>query len=297
VSTDEADSGLASAEHRQGKLFRDRELTLFFFVAVSFLVGGLRYSEQEFKQTAAQLNSSLLAMAVIAVLIPAGFHATLGESIQDPEERIDLLKVSRGVSVILLVIYGGYLFFSLSSHKQLYDDEEESTEEPTLNIGVAIGLLCVSTALVGVTSEWLVDSINGVTCTGALSQTWVGLILLPIVSNAAEHWSAVSGASKNKMDLAMGIAVGSSIQISTFVIPLLVIISWIAGKPLSLLFDPFIAILLFLAVLIVNYAISDGKSNYMEGWLLIMVYLIIALVTWFVEPSSASELFPDSVCS
>lgn len=269
---------------------------LLLVLGTCFFVGGLRRQEQEFKQTAAQLNSGLLAMAVIAVLIPAGFHATLGETIRDDVERPDLLQVSRGTSIILLVIYGGYLFFTLSSHKSFYEDDEEAEEEPTLSMPVAVGLLCASTALVGVTSEWLVDSIDGVTCTGVLRKTWVGLILLPIVSNAAEHWSAVTGAHKNKMDLAMGIAVGSSIQISIFVIPLLVVISWIGSKPLSLLFDPFIAILLFLAILIVNYAISDGRSNYMEGWLLMMVYIIIALVSWFIEENPGSQLFPDEMC-
>ncbi|CAO1631902.1 unnamed protein product [Sympodiomycopsis kandeliae] len=269
---------------------------LLLVLGTCFFVGGLRRQEQEFKQTAAQLNSGLLAMAVIAVLIPAGFHATLGESIDDRIERPDLLKVSRGVSIILLIIYGGFLYFTLSSHKSFYEDDEEPEEEPTLNLYSAIGLLLVSTGLVGYTSEVLVDSIDGVTCQGGLSKTWVGIILLPIVSNAAEHWSAVTGAHKNKMDLAMGIAVGSSIQISIFVIPLLVVIGWIGDKPLSLLFDPFIAILLFLAILIVNYAISDGRSNYMEGWLLMMVYVIIALVTWFVEETPESQLFPDEMC-
>lgn len=167
------------------------------------------------------------------------------------------------------------LLLPLPPHLQsLYeDDDPEEEEQPTLNLTMAIVLLVVSTALVGVTSEWLVDTIDGVTCTGNISKTWVGLILLPIVSNAAEHVSAVTGAYKAKMDLAMGIAVGSSIQISIFVIPLLTIISWIASKPLSLLFDPFVAILLFLAVLVVNYAIADGKSNYMEGFVLMMVFL------------------------
>lgn len=269
---------------------------LLLVLGTCFFVGGLRYEEQEFKQTAAQLNSGLLAMAVIAVITPAAFHATLGATIEDNRERPDILKMSRGVAVILLFIYLGYLYFSLRSHKRLYDDDETDEEEvPTLSMPVAVGLLCVSTALVGVTSEWLVDSINGVTCTGVLSKTWVGLILLPIVSNAAEHWSAVNGASKDKMDLAMGVAVGSSIQISIFVIPLLVIISWIADKPLTLLFDPFIAILLFLAILIVNYAIQDGRSNYMEGYLLLSVYVIDALVAWFVGDGGAS-LFPDSIC-
>lgn len=129
---------------------------ILLVLGTCFFVGGLRFKEQEFKQTAAQLNTSLLAMAVISALIPAGFHATLGEDIKDDMERSDLLKMSHGVSVLLLIIYGGYLYFTLSSHKHLYDDEDAEEEQPTLNVPMAIGLLVVSTVLVGVTSEWLV---------------------------------------------------------------------------------------------------------------------------------------------
>ncbi|CAD6893139.1 unnamed protein product [Tilletia controversa] len=260
-----------------------------------FFAGGLKFREQEFKLTAAQLNSSLLLIAVIALLIPAGFHTALGR-IEDTLERSDILKMSRGTSILLLMVYGSYLYFSLSSHKDFFDDEEEEEEEPQLNFLFACLLLITATVLVGVTSEWLVDAINGVAEKG-VSKTWIGLILLPIVSNAAEHATAVTVAVKDKLDLSMGVAVGSSIQIALFVFPLLVIISWIAGKPLSLLLDPFVAIVLFLSVLIVNSALSDGKANYMEGLCLIMIYIIIALVFWFVTDDSVDgALFSDDFC-
>ena len=187
-------------------------------------------------------------MAVISVLVPASFHATLGEQITNDIERPDLLQMSRGSSIILLLIYLGYLWFQLRSHKHLYADDEDAEEEPTLHIWVAGGLLVISTILVGVTSEWLVDSLDGFTSQYGVSKTFVGLILLPIVSNAAEHVTAVVAARRNAVDLAMGVAVGSSIQIALFVLPLLVVIGWIAGKPLSLLFDPFVSILMFLAM-------------------------------------------------
>lgn len=221
---------------------------LLLVLGMCFFVGGLRYKEQEFKQTAAQLNTGMLTMAVISVLIPASFHATLGDEIRDYVERPDLLQMSRGASIILLIIYLGYLYFQLKSHTHLYADDSEVEEEPTLHIYVAWGLLALSTVLVGVTSEWLVDSLDGFTSNYNISKVFVGLVLLPIVSNAAEHVTAVLAARRNAVDLAMGVAVGSSIQIALFVIPLLVIIAWIADKPLSLLFDPFIAILMFLAV-------------------------------------------------
>lgn len=189
----------------------------------------------------------MLTMAVISVLVPASFHATLGEDILDTTERPDLLQMSRGASIILLIIYVGYLYFQLKSHSHLYADDGEP-EEPTLDIWVAGGLLVTSTVFVGVTSEWLVESIDGFTSYYHVGKTFVGLVLLPIVSNAAEHVTAVVAARKNAVDLAMGVAVGSSIQIAIFVIPLLVVIAWMADKPLSLLFDPFVAILMFLAV-------------------------------------------------
>ncbi|PWN41229.1 calcium/proton exchanger [Ceraceosorus guamensis] len=277
---------------------------LLLVLGMCFFVGGIRFKEQEFQQTAAQLNSSILAMAVIAVLIPAGFHATLDLAISDDLERSELLKVSRGVSIILLFIYAGYLYFQLRSHTHLYASEADEEEEVTLSLPMAAGLLVVSTVLVGVSaylvfskltshcslvltcplvlmttaSEWLVDAIDGFSDNFGVPKTWIGLVLLPIVSNAAEHATAVTASYKNKIDLAMGVAVGSSIQIAMFVIPLLVVIAWGLDKPLSLLFDPFVAILLFLAVLITNYAIADGRSNYMEGWLLMNTFIIIALV-------------------
>lgn len=267
---------------------------LLLVLGMCFFVGGLRYKEQEFKQTAAQLNTSMLTMAVISALIPAGFHATLGSVVPDPEERSDLLKLSRGGSIILIVMYAGYLYFQLRSHTHLYADDEDAEEEPTLEIWTAGALLVISTVLVGVTSEWLVDSLDGFSTRYGVPKSFIGLVLLPIVSNAAEHVTAVVAARRNAVDLAMGVAVGSSIQIAIFVLPLLVVIGWIADKPLSLLFDPFVAILLFLAVLIVSYSIADGRSNWMEGWILMNVFVLMAFASWYIPDYTG--LFPDEYC-
>ena len=249
---------------------------ILLVLGMCFFAGGLRFKEQQFQVTAAQINSSLLVMATIIVIIPAGYHSVLGANINNQTEADDILKFSRGVALILLSIYACYLFFVLSSHKHLFVGESEE-EEPQLTGACALGLLVIATVLIGVTSDFLVDSINGIAdptqYPGAPNKTWIGLILLPIVSNAAEHATAVTVAVKDKLDLSMGVAVGSSIQISIFVIPLLVVIGWIANKPLSLLFDPFVAIYLFLSVLIVNSAIQDGKTNWLEGYLLMMVYV------------------------
>ncbi|KZO95110.1 calcium/proton exchanger [Calocera viscosa TUFC12733] len=178
-----------------------------------------------------------------------------------------------------------------------YDGPTETTDddeqELQMNIPVTIGLLAIVTVLVGVTAEFLVDSIDGVTATGAISEEWVGLILLPIVGNAAEHVTAVTVAIKDKLDLSIAVAVGSSIQIAVFVIPFIVVLAWIMGKPLTMLFDPFESVVLFLTVLTVNYTTQDSKSNWLEGMVLMMLYVIVAVSFWFYpgyNPSQALNL-------
>lgn len=157
------------------------------------------------------------------------------------------------------------------------DDEED----PQLAFGVAIGTLVGATVLIAFCAEFLVDSINYVTTQGGISQEFLGLILLPIVGNAAEHATAVTVAIKDKMDLAIGVAVGSSMQVALFIIPLLVIIGWGMGMDqMSLSFDIFQVAILFVSVLLVNYLIGDGKSHWLEGMLLMCLYLIIAVCSW-----------------
>ena len=160
------------------------------------------------------------------------------------------------------------------------DDEEK--EQPQLFIWIAVLTLCVSTAFVGLCAEFMVDSINALTERAHLSKTFVGLILLPIVGNAAEHATAVTVACKDKMDLAIGVAVGSSMQIALLVIPFVVVLGWCLGlEAMSLDFDGYQVAVLFVAVLLVNYLIQDGKSHWLEGVLLMTLYLIIAVSAWF----------------
>ncbi|TKY86380.1 hypothetical protein EX895_004529 [Sporisorium graminicola] len=269
---------------------------LLLVLGTCFFVGGLRVKEQVFLEAPTQLNTSLLMMAVISLVIPSAFHAVLGD-IADDTERGDILKFSRGVAVLLLLIYIGFLYFSLSSHKEFFEDDNDGEEEqPQMNMTSVIITLVGVTILIAVTSNWLVEAINGVASTGAITRTWIGLVLLPIASNATEHLAAVIFAWKNKIQMASSIAIGSSIQIALFVIPLLVLIAWMGDKPLTLLFDPFATILLFLTVLIVNFAIADNRSNYLEGFVLIMVYLIVALTVWFVPDDLADSLFSDNYC-
>jgi len=160
-------------------------------------------------------------------------------------------------------------------------EEEEEDEEPQLHFFVALGLLAGSTVVIAFCAEFLVNSIDYVTTQGNISKEFLGLILLPIVGNAAEHATAVTVAIKDKMDLAIGVAVGSSMQVALFLIPLLVVIGWGMGlDSMSLSFDIFQVAVLFVSVLLVNYLIADGKSHWLEGMLLICLYCIIAVCSW-----------------
>jgi len=305
---------------------------LLLVLGMCFFAGGLKFSEQGFGVSVTQLNSSLLTISVIAVLLPTAFHIFVTSNNQT--ETNDILKVSHGVAIILLFIYGAYLVFQLYSHTILYDDkhegnfqstkydlkkkhkehetsgqaagsasdahlaessashasnqdeekghvEEEEAEAPELSLYMALFLLAVITVLVAITAEWLVDSIDGLTSKGGISKEFVGIILLPIVGNAAEHVTAVTVSVKDKLNLSLGVAVGSSIQISLFVIPFIVTLGWILGKPMSFLFDPYESVALFLSVLTVNYVVQDGKSNWLEGMILMCLYVILALTFWF----------------
>lgn len=159
--------------------------------------------------------------------------------------------------------------------------EDEEIAEPQMTAWMTILLLAAVTVLVAITAEWLVDSINGLTETHGISKEFVGMILLPIVGNAAEHLTAVTVSVKDKLTLSLGVAVGSSIQIALFVIPFIVTLGWIIGKPMTLLFDPYESVAMFLAVLTVNYVVQDGKSNWLEGFILMGLYVILAVTFWY----------------
>ncbi|KAI6108227.1 calcium proton exchanger [Pisolithus sp. B1] len=167
------------------------------------------------------------------------------------------------------------------THHDVESGSSEAVETPQMTVPVSIGLLVAVTVLVAVTAEFLVDSINGLTSGGAISTEFVGVILLPIVGNAAEHVTAVTVSVKDKLTLSLGVAVGSSIQIALFVIPFTVTLGWILGKPLTLMFDPLESIVMFLTVLTVNYVVQDGKSNWLEGMLLMSLYLILCVTFWY----------------
>ena len=255
-----------------------------------FIAGGYKRQEQSFNSTVASTMSSLMAVASASLIIPATLYAVLARSKSSSEDNI--LILSHGTAIILLILYVLYLFFQLKTHASFFDEESQDDEEPKepevlTPIPAAICLVVV-TVLVAVCAEYLVDSIDAIVQEAGISKTFIGLVLLPIVGNAAEHVTACVVAYKDKMDLAIGVAIGSSLQIALFVTPFLVVLGWIIGQPMTLHFQLFETVVFFLSVLVVNYLIQDGKSNYLEGAMCLGTYIIIALA-FYVYPDDAGD--------
>ncbi|KAJ6490662.1 Sodium/calcium exchanger protein-domain-containing protein [Mycena vitilis] len=262
---------------------------LLLVLGCSFLAAGFKFKESNFQVTAAQASSSLMTLACITLVIPAAYHSTMLASdgaknklpvLFSAEVDVDqsgLLVISRGTALILLGVYVAYLCFQLKTHAYLFEAEEQEAEEPEMSVVSAGVALLATTVVTSFCADYLVASIEETAERYSIPKPFIGLILLPIVANAAEHVTSVWMAMKGQMELTIGICVGSSIQIATFVVPLLVIVGWISGHELTLFFANFETITLFVSVFLVNTLIQDGKSNYMEGLMLVSLYFVIAL--------------------
>ncbi|KAJ7219685.1 hypothetical protein B0H12DRAFT_1152750 [Mycena haematopus] len=265
-------------------------------LGMCFLLGGLKFSEQGFAAGAAQLNSSLLTVSVIAVLLPAAYKI----SQKGDGPLSDILTFSHGLAIILLFIYGCYLLFQLGSHTKMYQDDSIDIAKSTAyeqKQSIEDSLNAIELKNIGIDHRLHSEEPKSIDEDGSENPQlngWICLGLLLIVT-AVQHVSAVYGARKDKLTLSMGVAVGSSIQISLFVIPFIVVIAWIMGKPLTMLFDPYEAICLFLTVLTVNYVVQDGKSNWLEGAILMFLYVILGLLFWFYPGMPSADHF--AVCT
>lgn len=233
-----------------------------------FFAGGIKFYDQKFNLTMASTMSSLMAVASASLIIPATLYAVMARS-PDKQAEDHILVLSHGTAIILLIIYVLYLVFQLRTHNDLFEEEErgatsddeghEEDREPILTPPAAGVALVVVTIAVAVCAEYLVDSIDSIVQTTHISKTFIGLILLPIVGNAAEHVTAVVVSMKGKMDLAIGVAIGSSLQIALLVTPFLVILGWIIGQPMTLHFETFETVVFFLSVLVVNYLVRHSQ--------------------------------------
>jgi len=262
---------------------------LLLVLGAAMLVGGLPRAKQTFNPTAASAQSGMLFLALAALILPALFQLIHGGGLPSVgDERIDfgsdLEKLSFGVALVLLASYAAGLVFSLRTHRGLFNPYQANEEEThgAWTIRRSLVMLGVSAVLVGLMSEVLVGSISEASDDIGLSEFFVGVFVVAIVGNAAEHWVAVLVAAKDKMDLAVNIAIGSSAQIALFVAPVLVLLSFVIGPgPMALVFNGYELGGLLFAVLIANVIVQDGESNWFEGVQLLALYAVLGLVFYF----------------
>jgi Ca2+:H+ antiporter len=254
---------------------------ILLVLGLSMVAGGLKYPIQEFNRTAASIGSSLLMLSAIGLVVPAIFHGVAGAAGAGVEKDLSL-----EIAIVLAVTYVLSLIFTLRTHRHLYVSEADVESDEALGTtgwgrGKSLMVLLIASVLVGVMAEFLVGSVEAASRTLGMTEVFVGVILVAIVGNAAEHSTAVLVARKNKMDLAINIAVGSSLQIALFVAPVLVFASYAFGQPMDLVFTPFEVIAVVLAVFAANLIVADGESNWMEGAQLLAVYFILGIAFYF----------------
>lgn len=256
---------------------------ILLVLGLSILAGGFKYRQQKFNTTAAMLGSTMLALSAVALLLPAVFHYLV---VGKPNVREQDLSLE--IAVVLMITYVLSLVFTLRTHSHLYAGGSHGGDEGDGHGGAAewsrgrsLLTLFGATALVALMSEFLVGAVEEASQTLGLTEVFVGVILVAIIGNAAEHSTAVLMAMKNKMDLALNIAIGSSMQIALFVAPALVFISYLFGRPMDLIFTPLEVIAVVVSVLVVALIAQDGESNWMEGVLLLAVYVILGLTFYF----------------
>ncbi|EJT68954.1 hypothetical protein GGTG_13460 [Gaeumannomyces tritici R3-111a-1] len=292
---------------------------LLLVMGMCFLLGGIANMrspngagiEQKFSSGTAQTTSPLMTLAAASMTIPTTLYGILNGNMDPDKKDAFILTLSRGTSIILLMLYCLYLYFQLNTHKNLFiADPPQSTQNgfangvdvhPELDLGseeeqehmvwwAAALVLIAVTVIISFCANYLVESIEPIVETGVLSRAFIGLILIPIVGNAAKHVTACVVAVRNKMDLALAVAIGSSIQISLLVTPALVITGWLAlDQPISLHFETFQTVAFGLSVLIVTCTVQDGKSNYLEGAMLLGLYIIIA-IAFYASPQNGLDV-------
>ncbi len=299
-----------------------------------FLFGGLYHREQHFSAHIAAIDSSLLLMAVLGLTIPAAFSATMKSDCAVPCRVDSIITISHATALLLFFLYGMLLLFQLVTHTHIMDGDngvdqrrieeegeeesskpsklhvtfshhssanedegerdEQSEEDATLSQRAAIIFLLVVTFFVSWCSELLVGSIEAFAASFQLTETFIAMTLIPVIGNAAEHASSVSVAMKGKMDLALGVALGSSIQIALCVVPALCLVGWIVDSPLTLDFHLFETVVLVVSVLVVSSTVSMGTSTWLEGIMLIISYFIISIAYYYrIEPPGET---PSCAC-
>jgi Ca2+:H+ antiporter len=255
-----------------------------FMLGAAFLLGGLKYHVQEYNRVSARLQASLLFLATIALLVPSAVKsadAAIAAEFTSP--------LSVGLSVLLITAYGLGTLFSLKTHPELFTSAGHGGDDGVpLPVGVALATLAVVTVLVALVSEVFVESVQEAAITLGMTPAFVGFIVVALVGGAAEMASAFSGARKDRLDLSVGIALGSASQIALFVAPVLVLLSYVLGPaPMDLRFWPGAVVMMLVATLTASLVTNGGRSAWFVGVLLLMVYCVFAMTLYLLPPATS----------
>jgi Ca2+:H+ antiporter len=257
-------------------------------LGASMLVGGVTRDRQSFSARAARSQATMLLLASVALVMPAVFQLVRGGGLPLPGAELvrfssSVEGLSLTVAIVLLISYAGGLWFSLVSHRDLFNPPDDEDDDPgRWSVKRSVSLLAISGVAVGLMSEILVGSIAETAESAGLTEFFIGAVIVAIVGNAAEHWVAVYVAAKDKMDLAVNIAIGSGAQVALFVGPVLVVLSFFVGpQPLPLVFNGFEVAGILLAVIVASHITSQGESTWFEGLMLLAVYAVVVATFLF----------------
>ncbi|XP_010927361.1 vacuolar cation/proton exchanger 1a isoform X3 [Elaeis guineensis] len=258
---------------------------LLLVLGTSLLCGGLANlrKEQSFDRKQADVNSGLLMLGALCHMLPLMFRHAISSG-ELTVTTVSTLELSRACSIVMLLAYIAYLFFQLKTHRQLFESQEQedddnddvtSEDEPVIGLPSALAWLLGMTIVIAVLSEYVVGTIEAASESWGISVSFISIILLPIVGNAAEHAGAIIFAFKNKLDITLGVSLGSATQVSMFVVPLSVIVAWIMGIQMDLDFKLLETGSLLLAILVTAFTLQDGTSHYLKGFVLLLCYIVI----------------------
>ena len=257
---------------------------LLLVLGLSFFVGGLGRRSQKFHRTAASNTTAMLFLSVVALVMPAVFDLSVYGRLGRESPALNRLSIAS--AIVLILAYAGSLIYAFTSQRDLFRSTHEGEhDEPILPTGVAVAVLAAGTLLTTVQAELLVGAMEPALARFGFTELFVGVIVIALIGNAAEHYSAVTAARRDEMTLAVEIAIGSSAQITLLVAPALVLYSFAIGHPMTLLFNGFEIAAIALSVLSTSIVVTDGESNWVEGLQLLSVYLILALAFYFVPAS------------
>jgi len=252
---------------------------LLLILGLALVAGGLHRNELRFNRTSVGMSAGMLALSVVALVFPALFHSVHPEA----AARVSELHMSEAVAVILIATYGASLLFTLHTHRSLLGGEAHPMEGPVWSVRKAVLILAGATVAVAVESELLVHAATDATQTLGVSTMFLGLIVIPIIGNAAEHAAAVMLSRKGQIELGLQIALGSSTQIALLVAPLLVFAGVLLGTDMNLVFQPFEIVALGMATLVTAIITLDGESHWFEGVQLLAVYAMVAVGAFFLD--------------